>query len=269
MNPLNSTEKKVKPVILAVSFGTSFDDSREKTIGAIEGALAQAYPEWEVRRAFTSGMILRSLRKRGVLIDSVGEAMERLVLDGVQQVVVQPTHVMQGFEYDEAVDEVESYRDRIGMLHLAQPLLSEEADYEKLIRCLAEDLAPYEAEKTAIVLMGHGTEHPANSTYSFLRQKLEAAGRADVFVGTVEAEPTVQDVLTQVQKTDAKRVVLLPLMVVAGDHANNDMAGEDPDSWKSIFEAAGYEVTCVLRGMGESSGVQQIYVEHTAAAMVQ
>lgn len=257
-----------KPVILAVSFGTSYNDSREVTIGAIEKALQDANPEYEVRRAFTSQIVIDILEERDSLeIDNVGEAMNRLVADGVKKVVVQPTHVMAGFEYDDVVAEVNEYADKFDSLKISDPLLAADADYDALVAGLVEETAAYNAEGTAVIFMGHGTHHEANDTYATLQQKLSDAGHNNYFIGTVEAEPSLEDVIALVKESGAEKVVLLPLMIVAGDHANNDMAGDEEDSWKSAFIVEGFEVECVLKGLGQYAGVQQILVDHAAAAI--
>lgn len=262
--------QNVKPVLLAVSFGTSYNESRDITIGAIEEALQAAYPDYEVRRAFTSQIIIDILAERESLeIDNVTEAMERLLSDGVKDVVVLPTHIMSGYEYDDVVAEVSAYADQFDSLKIGSPLLNTDDDYDAVIAALAEETADCNTDGTAIVLMGHGTEHAANATYATLQQKLTDAGCTNYFVGTVEAEPSLDEVLAAVQQTDANKVVLLPLMIVAGDHATNDMAGNEDDSWKTVFQNAEYEVECVLRGMGEYEGIQQLFVKHAEAAMEQ
>ena len=259
-----------KPVLLAVSFGSSYNDTRDVTIGAVEAALQDTYTDYEVRRAFTSQIVIDILEDReGMEIDNVTEAMDRLVADGVKEIVVQPTHVMPGFEYDDVVAEVTEYRDQFDSIKIAQPLLSAEADFDALVGVLTAETAAYNTEGTAIVFMGHGTHHEANSTYGTLQQKLVDAGFANYFIGTVEAAPALEDVMAMVEASGAQKVVLLPLMIVAGDHANNDMAGDEEDSWKSAFIAAGYEVECVLKGLGQYAGVQQILIDHAGAAMQQ
>ena len=257
-----------KPVLLVTSFGTSYNDNRDLSIGAVETALADAYPEYEVRRAFTAQIVIDILEERdGHEIDNVEEAMERLVADGVKEVVVMPTHVMNGFEYDDIVKEVGEYADKFDSLKIGTGLLTDDADYEELVKILAEETASYNTEKTAIVFMGHGTHHEANATYTTLQEALNAAGYNNYFVGTVEGAPLVDEVLAKVDAGDYDKVVLLPLMIVAGDHANNDMAGDEEDSWKTAFTNAGYEVECVLTGLGQYAGVQQMIVTHAGEAM--
>ena len=257
-----------KPVLLAVSFGTSYNETRALTIDAVEAALQNAYPAYEVRRAFTSQIVIDILEERdGHEIDNVEEAMERLIADGVKEVVVQPTHVMAGFEYDDVVAEVSKYEGKFDTLKISNPICVDDADYDAMVKVLVEETAAYNAEGTAVVFMGHGTHHEANATYAALEDKLHEAGSTNYFIGTVEGSPLIDEVITSVQATDATKVVLLPLMIVAGDHANNDMAGDEEDSWKTAFVNAGYEVECVLNGLGQYAGVQQILVDHAAAAI--
>ena len=263
-----SNDDSQKPVLLAVSFGTSYNDNRDLSIVAVEKALQDANPEYEVRRAFTSQIVIDILKDRDNLeIDNVTEAMERLVADGVKEVIIQPTHVMTGFEYDDVVAEVNKYQDKFDTFKISEPLLVSDSDYDALIKSITEETASYNTEDTAIVFMGHGTEHEANVTYATLQEKLNAAGNNNYFIGTVEAEPSLEEVVALVKESGAKKVVLLPLMIVAGDHANNDMAGDEEDSWKSAFKAEGFEVECVIKGLGEYAGVQQILVEHASAAI--
>ena len=264
------TEAKAeaKPVILAVSFGTSYNESRDLTIGAVEAALQQAFPDYEVRRAFTSQIIIDKLKERDNLeIDNVTQAMDRLVNDGVKEVLIQPTHVMPGFEYDDVVKEVSAYTDKFEKLIIGKPLLTTNEDYDRLVTALADKTSALAAEDAAVVFMGHGTEHAANATYGRMQKRFDALGYKNYFVGTVEATPTLEDVIALCKDAGVKKVSLLPMMVVAGDHANNDMAGDEEGSWKTEFEKAGFEVSCVLEGMGQYPAVQQMYVDHAAAAL--
>lgn len=254
--------------ILVASFGTSYNESRALTIEAIEIAIANAYPGYGTRRAFTSQVIIDKLKSRdGLEIDNVGKAMERLIIDGVGTLVIQPTHVMSGKEYDEMIATIALYEQRFDSVSYGLPLLTSEEDHDRVVSILAEETAPYNEEGTAIVLMGHGTEHESNSIYRKLQQKFIDAGYENYFIGTVEATPTLEDVQGLVSKYGAERVVLVPLMIVAGDHANNDMAGDEEGSWKTGFKAEGYDVECVLKGLGEYEGIQKIFVEHVGDAI--
>lgn len=259
---------KSTKALLVVSFGTSYKDSRDKTIGAIEAALQEAYPDYEVRRAFTSPTIIRILANRdGLEIDNVEKAMKRLAADGMKEVVVQPTHVMTGFEYHALANEVASYKDRFENLTVSQPLLLKDADYTSLVKVLTEETKPYNQQDTAIVLMGHGTEHEANAVYTKLQDAFVSVGYPNYIIGTVEAGPTLADVTAAAKRLGVKKLVLSPLMIVAGDHANNDMAGDGEDSWKTILTKEGFEVACLLRGMGEYKGIRQMFIDHAATAM--
>ena len=251
-----SGAQKVKPAILVVSFGTSFNDSRHITIGAIESAIREKFPDYDVRRAFTSQIIIDKLKERdGVVIDNVEEALDRLVADKVQEIVVQPTHLMNGYEYDDLAKALESYKDKFKKIAFGEPLLSSDDDYYKVIAALASVSERYDDGKTALVFMGHGTEAESNKVYSTLQDKLTAEGKKNYFIGTVEATPSIEDVLKGVKAAGLKKAVLRPLMVVAGDHANNDMAGSEEDSWKTMFEAAGFTVDCQIHGLGEIHGL--------------
>ena len=259
---------KTKPVILAVSFGTSYNDSRDKTIGAVENALQKAYPDYEVRRAFTSQIIIDKLKERDNLeIDNVEQALDKLVSDGVKTLVVQPTHVMSGFEYDDVKKAVDGYKDKFEKVTMGAPLLTSDDDYKKLADALKSSTSQYNTDGTAIVFMGHGTEHESNATYAKLQEVFTSNGDKNYFIGTVEAEPSLEDMVKAAKDGGYKKVVLQPLMVVAGDHANNDMAGDEDDSWKSTFTKEGFEVECVLKGLGELEEVQALYVAHAGDAI--
>lgn len=257
-----------KPVVLAVSFGTSYNDSREKTIGAVEDAIEEAYPKYEVRRAFTSQIVIDVIKERdNIEINNVEQAFDKLVEDNVKTLVVQPTHVMNGYEYDDLVAVVDEYKDKFDSVSIGEPLLTSDDDYKKLADALTGATSDYNNDETAVVFMGHGTEHEANSAYAKLQETFTANGNSNYFVGTVEASPSLDDVISAVKNGGYKKVVLQPLMVVAGDHANNDMAGDEEGTWKTAFEAEGFEVECVLKGLGEIEAVRNIYVEHTADAI--
>ena len=276
--------------ILVVSFGTSFNDSRAADIKGIEDAIQEAYPEWSVRRAFTSQIIINHIQARdGEKIDNVDQALERAVENGVKNLVVQPTHLMHGAEYDELVETLDEYKDSFESVAVAEPLLGEvgesetdvnadkEATAEALVAAAVAESGTKSVEAAAengvaFVFMGHGTSHTAKISYSQMQTEMEELGYDNVFIGTVEGEPedtACEAVIEKVKDAGYKLVVLRPLMVVAGDHANNDMAGDDDDSWKSQFEASGYfdKVTCQVAGLGEIDAIQQIYVDHTADAI--
>ena len=263
-----ASAEEAKPVILVVSFGTSYNDNRELTIGAIEADIQAAYPDWEVRRAFTAQTIIDILAERdGIQTDNVTQAMERLVADGVKKVVLQPTHLMHGYEYDDVMAEIAPYVDQFDSFAIGEPLLSSLEDNDAVIDALLAENENVGSEDVALVYMGHGTEHFANAAYSQLQAMMHAEGYENVFVGTVESFPTVDDMLAAVAEFGASKVILQPLMVVAGDHANNDMAGDEEDSWKTIFSEAGYEVECVIEGLGQNQAIRDIYVEHVGAAI--
>lgn len=255
--------------ILVVSFGTSFNDSRDITIGAIEKDIAAAFPEYEVRRAFTSQIIIDKLKERDQLeIDNVEEALDRAVADGIKNLIVQPTHLMNGFEYTDLVNELEGYKDSFEKMAVGEPLLISDEDFEAVIKAITDATASYDDGETAIVFMGHGTEADSNEVYAKLQEKLTADGFEHYYIGTVEAEPSLDDITAALKEAGSyKKVVLEPLMVVAGDHANNDMAGDEEDSWKTVLTKEGYEVECLIKGLGENEAVRAIYVDHAKAAL--
>ena len=266
-NPRNQDDIGSKE-ILVVSFGTSYNDSRRKTIGAIETAIEEAFQDYDVRRAFTSNIIIDHISERdGVEIDSVADALERAMDNGVKELVVQPTHLMSGFEYNDLYDEIAQNADAFESVTVGTPLLDTDADMAAVEEILVDWTKEYDDGKTAIVFMGHGTEADSNGVYQAMQELMTADGHENYCIGTVEAEPSVEDVLALVKEGSYDRVVLEPMMVVAGDHANNDMAGDEEDSWKSIFEAEGYEVTCLLRGLGENEDIRNLYVEHLKTAL--
>ena len=276
--------------LLVVSFGTSFNDSRVADIKGIEDALQAANPDWSVRRAFTAQIIINHVQARdGEKIDNMDQALERAVKNGVKKLVVQPTHLMHGAEYDELSETVEKYKDKFESVKIAEPLLGEvgadatviNADKEAVAKAITDEAvktANYDSidaaaeDGTAFVFMGHGTSHVANVSYDQMQAQMEQLGYKNVFIGTVEGEPEdteCQAVIEKIKEAGYKKVILRPLMVVAGDHANNDMAGDDDDSWKSQFEAskAFDSVESQIAGLGEIDAIQQLYVAHTKAAM--
>ena len=276
--------------ILVVSFGTSFNDSRAEDIGGVEKALQAAYPDWSVRRAFTAQIIINHVQARDdEKIDNMDQALERAVDNGVKNLVVQPTHLMHGAEYDELTEAVENYKDKFESVKIAEPLLGEvgadetainedKAAVAEAITAEAVKTAGFDSldvakeEGTAFVFMGHGTSHTAKISYSQMQTQMEQLGYENVFIGTVEGEPedtACEAVIEKLKDAGYKKVILRPLMVVAGDHANNDMAGDDDDSWKSQFEASGVfdSIDTQIAGLGEIDAIQQLYVAHTQAAI--
>ena len=276
--------------ILVVSFGTSFNGSRVEDIKGIEDAIQAAFPDWSVRRAFTAQIIINHVQARdGEFIDNMEQAMERAVAGGVKQLVVQPTHLMHGAEYDEMMDTLEDYKDKIESITVAEPLLGEvgsdatvintdkEAVAKAVVAAAAADAGFADAaaageQGTAFVLMGHGTAHVAKVSYTQMQTQMEKLGYENVFIGTVEGEPeatSCEAVIEAVKAAGYKNVVLRPLMVVAGDHANNDMAGDEEDSWKSMFLASGYfdTVDTQISGLGSIEAIQALYVAHTQAVI--
>ena len=276
--------------LLVVSFGTSFNDSRAEDIKGIEDALAEAFPDWSVRRAFTAQIIINHVQARDdEQIDNMQQALDRAVANGVKNLVVQPTHLMHGAEYDEMVEAIDAYKDKFESVAIAEPMLGEVGDDATVINddkaAVAQAItdeavkeAGYDSmeaaaeDGTAFVFMGHGTSHTANVTYDQMQTQMENLGFTNAFIGTVEGEPedtACDEVINKVKDAGFKKVILRPLMVVAGDHANNDMAGDDDDSWKSMFEASGDfdEIDCQIEGLGRIDAVEQLYVAHTQAAI--
>lgn len=288
-DPLNQDEIGEKE-LLVVSFGTSFNDSRTQDIGGIEKALQEAYPDWSVRRAFTAQIIINHVQARdGEAIDNVDQALQRAVDNGVKTLVIQPTHLMRGAEFDELCEAVDNYRDKIETIEIAEPMMGEvgadatvinddkKAASQAIVDAALEESGYESMDKaaedgTAFVFMGHGTSHEAAITYSQIQTTMDEAGYKNVFIGTVEGEPEeteVNNVTEAVKAAGYDKVILRPLMVVAGDHANNDMAGDDDDSWKSIMTASGAfsSVDAQIEGMGRIPAIEDIYVAHTGAAI--
>jgi len=286
-DPRNQDEIGEKE-LLVVSFGTSFNDSRVADIKSIEDALQEANPDWSVRRAFTAQIIINHIQARdGEKIDNMEQALERAVANGVKQLVVQPTHLMHGAEYDEMCAAIDKVRDKFESVEIAEPMLGEvgsdatviNADKEAVAKAVVaaalsesgyESTAAAKEAGVAYVLMGHGTAHVAKVTYSQMATQMDKLGYENVFIGTVEGEPeetSCEAVIAAVKEAGYTTVVLRPLMVVAGDHANNDMAGADEDSWKTMFEAAGLTVNYQISGLGRIADVQALYVAHAKAAI--
>lgn len=253
--------------LLVVSFGTSYNDNRAATIGAVEDALEEAFPDYSVRRGFTANTIIEHVQRRdGEVIDDVAEALERAKANGVKNLLVQPTHLMNGYEYGDLVKELEGYAGDFETIQIGAPLLTTDEDFAAVAQAMVDAAAEFDDGKTAVCYMGHGTEAASNGIYAKMQQILSDGGHDAYFVGTVEAEPTAEDLAKLVKEAGYERVVLRPMMIVAGDHANNDMAGDEAGSWKSVFTAAGLEVLCEVKGLGELEAVQQLLVDHARDA---
>lgn len=254
--------------LLVLSFGTSFNDSRRLTIGAIEDSLEEAFPDYSVRRGFTANIVIDHINRRdGFLIDDVEASLKRAESNGVKTLVVQPTHLMNGFEYSDLIKEVGNHADSFDKVVFGEPLLTSDEDFKRVEQAIVDWTKEYDDGKTAICFMGHGTEAESNGVYQKMQNLLAADGHTNYFIGTVEATPTLDDVIASMKKGGYERVILEPLMVVAGDHAHNDMAGDEEDSWKSVFEAEGYKVECLMRGLGENEAIRQIYIDHAKDAI--
>lgn len=258
--------KESKKAILVVSFGTSFHRTREKTIDRIEKDIEEAYPEYRIYRAWTSKMIIAKLLRRDrIQVPTVAEAVDQMIEDGITELVVQPTHVINGVENDLMKEDVLKRRDAFESVAFGDPLLTSQEDNEAVIHAVMEEF-PDLKEDEALVLMGHGTTHYANSIYAALDYTFKDLGYSRVFLGTVEAYPSMESLKKQIRALGPRRLILAPFMVVAGDHAIHDMSGEDEDSWRSQFEREGYEVACQMKGLGEYPGVRRIYLRHVRAA---
>lgn len=246
--------------LLVVSFGTTYKETREKTIDAIEESLQAAFPEYKMYRAFTSKIIKRNLENEGFIIYDVKEALEQMIKDGITgELLVQPTHIINGIEFDMMCDDVEEFHDQFESIRYGTPLLTHYTDYKEVAHLICEAF-PVEKDE-ALVLMGHGSEHHANAAYPAFEYVLKDLGYDNVFVGTVEGYPELPEVTKQLEKHQFKKVCLVPMMIVAGDHANNDMIGEE-DSWKVELEEAGYETRYYLKGLGEIEGIRELFIKH-------
>lgn len=256
-----------KRELLAVSFGTSYPQSRERTIAAIERTLEDAFPSYDLRRAFTSRVVIALTEKQeGLTIDHMDRALQRAVDNGVEELVIQPTHLLEGLEYQRLLGAARERAGQFRRLSVGKPLLTSQEDFQAVARALIRVQAPFQDGETALVLMGHGTTAQCNAVYPKLEKVLRTLGGEHWFVGTVEAEPDLEAVLAEVRAGHYRRVVLRPLMIVAGDHATNDMAGEE-SSWKQAFAQAGHEVLCQLQGLGELEEIRRIFVRHAQEAM--
>lgn len=255
-----------KKAVLVVSFGTSYEETRKKTIDQIEETLRRAYPEHIFYRAWTSKMIRKKLLERdGVRVFDVTEAMEDMEKNGITEVLVQPTHVINGIENDQMLEDLSRFRDCFSRISIGTPLLTSAKDSRRVIKAVTQELQP--ASDEALVFMGHGTEHYVDAIYAALDYQFKDMGHDNIFMGTVEGYPTLDSVRKLVEKAGFKKVVLAPFMIVAGDHALNDLSGEEEDSWKRVFEREGYEVRCILKGLGEYPAIRDIFLDHARDAI--
>ncbi|WP_082760081.1 sirohydrochlorin cobaltochelatase [Abyssisolibacter fermentans] len=251
-----------KKAVLVVSFGTSHNETRKLTIEATEAKIAKAFPDYDFKKAFTSQFIINKLKKRdGLEIDNVKQALEKLVSEGYGEVLIQSLHVMNGAEYHDTLELVNNYKDKFEKITFGNPLLTSPEDYMNLVDVLSKEI-PTLKEDEALFFMGHGTHHFSNSAYACLDYTFKYKGYDNIYIGTVEGYPSLDTLLDITKDKNYKKIYLMPLMVVAGDHAKNDMAGDEEDSWKMILESKGYKVEPIIKGLGQIEGVQDLYIQH-------
>lgn len=256
-----------KQALLVVSFGTSYQDTREKTLDKTQQVFEEKFASYDVYRAFTAQTIIDILEERdNIKVNNVKEALEALKKDNYGRVVIQSLHVMNGAEYDDMMAIVDEYKNDFNEIKVGKALLTTHEDYDNVIESLATNF-PERNDNEAIVFMGHGTHHEANAVYAALEYAFDAAGYNNVFVGTVEGFPTLENVMLQLEENQIEKVTLMPLMIVAGDHAENDMGGDEEDSWKTILKQSGYEVEVFMHGMGENEGIREIFMDHAEEAI--
>lgn len=254
-----------KKGILVVSFGTSYEDTRKKTIEAIEDCIRNKFTEYQIYQAFTSKIILKKLKAQGLSVYTVEEALVKMLQDGILDLVVQPTHIINGIENDCMLEDVKKYAARFQRIAFGKPLLTDTEDYKELAKVINQSYKVEEDEM--LLLMGHGSDHHANACYPAFAYTLKQCGYPNVVIGTVEGYPSFEDAYRNLEKSGKKKVCLVPMMIVAGEHACKDMAGEE-DSWKSILKQKGYQVRCLMSGLGELTGVQQMFIRHVEEAIV-
>lgn len=258
-----------KKAMLIVSFGSSYIENRKASIDASEAAITAAFPEYDDYSAFTSQIIIDIYKDRdNIEYDNVTTALEKITKEKYGELLVVPTHFINGEEYEQMRDALRPFEDQFETVTISTPLLTHSEDYNRVVEAVVSEL-PEVDDKTALVLMGHGTEHPANSAYPMLDYVFKKMGHDSIFVGTVEGTPTFEDVVEDLDGQGYEKILLMPLMVVAGDHAHNDMAGDEEDSWKIMFKSLGYDVESIMHGMGESPAIQQLYIEHIEAALAE
>lgn len=257
----------IRKAILVVSFGTSHGDTRQRTIEQIEEDIRKAYPEYAVYRAFTSKMIIQILKQRdGIEVFTVSKAMEQMKRDGITDIVIQPTHILNGIENDFMIQEADLYKKEFTSLVFGTPLLHKTEDYWKVIDAFVKRL-PELSKKEAVIGMGHGTKHYSNASYAALDYMFKDRGYKNIYIATVEAYPSLNDILKKLKEKEYDKVILIPFMIVSGDHAKNDMAGSDEDSWKVILEREGFGTTCILEGLGENPDIRKILQDHVGEAL--
>lgn len=252
--------------ILLISFGTSHNETRKKTIDAMEQEIRNAFPQYPVFHAWTSPRIISKLKKSGHAVSAPREALEEMLEQGIRRILIQPTYILNAIENQLMKDCVNAFADRFDAISFGTPLLTSETDFQDVLQAVTREFFPLAAD-TALVLMGHGSEHPANIAYTQLQTLCSVSGYHNIFVGTVEASPTLDDILTALKSSACRRIILAPLMLVSGDHAVNDMAGESPDSWKNRLLAEGYSVSPVLKGLGEYQDIRDIFIKHAKKAL--
>lgn len=269
MEKRNMAGRENKAAILAVSYGTSYNDSRENSIGSIERAIADRFPDYELRRAFTSQIMIGRLRESsGLKIDNIEEALARAATDGIRKLIVQPTHLMKGYEYTKLKETLKDHKDKFEQAVLGEPLLASEEDFKAAAKAVAENTAEYDDGETAVCLVGHGTGAASNSIYGKMQECLAKEGYTNLYVGTVKEKLSLKDIIEKLKVNGGyRKTILIPLMASAGNHAQNDMAGEKKDSWKNILKKEGYEVTCILEGLGQIPAIRDIYVSHVQEAV--
>ncbi|MFD3158431.1 sirohydrochlorin cobaltochelatase [Haloimpatiens sp. FM7330] len=259
-----NTKKSDKKGILVISFGTSYADTRKVTIEAVEEKVKNTFKDYEVKRAFTSKIIRKKLKERdNIIVDSPEEALSKMQKEGFSEIYVQPLHIMPGIEYDEVKEVVDKFNDKkaFDKLVLGRPLLYRAEDYKIAADAFKKQLPKLNKDQ-AVAIMGHGTEHPSNSSYALFQYALEEKGMGNILVGTVEGYPTVDNVVRRLKEKGIKEVTLMPFMLVAGDHANNDMAGDEKDSWKNVLKSNGFKVNTYIHGLGENEDIREIYIQH-------
>lgn len=263
---MKDTTKKSEKALLVISFGTTHHETRQKTIDASEKALAEAFPQYDLKRAFTAQKIIKILKERdGIEVDSVRQAIEKIYQAGYREVLAQPLHVINGSEFHDLIHDLALYSNKFEQFAVGAALLTSQKDYQDMVQAISA-VIPDAGEREAIIFMGHGTEHPANTSYAALDYTFKRMGYKHCHIGTVEGSPRLDDVIDQLEADEIRKVTLMPLMVVAGEHAKNDMAGDEEDSWKNLLEAAGYQVDTLLIGLGELEGIQSMYIEHARSA---